>query len=168
MKKIKLFYSVLVWALVFISGAHAVQQPSHFKLDSYQQILQQNKQQSFLMVLWSIDCAPCMKELKVLGEFHQQYPQHKLVLVSTDSMSQSNEITQLIAQYGLKNVNQWVFDDSFQHLRYSIDPGWYGELPRSYFYKQDHSRLAVSGKLHQQQLIQFFAQDIKNSGLKTL
>lgn len=168
MKNFKFPYLVIAWSMVFISSAFAVQQPSYFKLDSYKQILQENKQRPFLMVLWSLDCAPCIKELKILGEFHKQYPQHKIIMISTDDKNQSNEIAQLITQYGLQTVDQWVFDGSFQHLRYSIDPTWYGELPRSYFFEQDQSRLAASGQLHQNQLVRYFVQDIKKSGSKTL
>jgi len=154
--------------MIIASSGSAAQQLQHFKLDSYQAILQQNKQQPFLMVLWSLDCMPCMKELKMLGEFHQKYPQYKLVLISTDNINQSDEIVQLITEYGLQTVDQWVFDGSFQYLRHSIDPTWYGELPRGYFFKQDQSRIASSGQLHQNQLIEYFSEDIKNSGPKTL
>jgi thiol-disulfide isomerase/thioredoxin len=158
---LKLPYLVFICATVLVSNAYAVQQPSHFKLGSYQKILQQNKQQSFLMVLWSLGCLPCIKELKMLGEFHQKYPQHKLVLISTDSKNQSAEIIQLITKYGLQTVDQWVFDGSFQYLRHSIDPAWYGELPRGYFFKRDQSRIASSGQLHQHQLVEYFSEDIK-------
>ena len=32
-------------------------------------------------------------------------------------------------------------------LRYSIDPTWYGELPRTYFYDADHQITPLSGKI---------------------
>jgi len=168
MKKLEFRYFIFIYLMMFFANGYAVQQAQSFKLDSYQQILQQNKKQAFLMVLWSVECAPCMKELKILGEFHQKYPQHKLVLVSTDGKKQSDEISQLVTQYGLQTVDQWIFDDSFQYLRHSIDPNWYGELPRSYFYTQEHMRQATSGQLHAEQLIQFFSGNTKKSRLKTL
>ena len=168
MKYFKLSYLIFMFSMVFVLNTYAAQQPSNFKIGSYQEILQQNKQRPFLMVLWSLDCMPCMKELKMLGEFHQKYSQHKLVLISTDSNSQSDEIVQLMTQYGLLTVDQWVFDGSFQYLRHSIDPAWYGELPRGYFFKRDQSRVASSGLLHQDQLINYFSEDIKTSGSKTL
>jgi len=161
MKYFKLPYLVLMCSMMIASNGYAAQQLHHFKLDSYQTILQQNKKQPFFMVLWSLDCMPCMKELKMLGEFHQKYPQHKLVLISTDNINQSDEIVQLITEYGLQTVDQWVFDGSFQYLRHSIDPAWYGELPRGYFFKRDQTRIASSGQLHQNQLIQYFSEDIK-------
>jgi len=166
--QLKLSCLVFICATLLVFNAFAEQQPSHFKLGSYQKILQQNEQQPFLMVLWSLDCMPCIKELKMLGEFHQQYPQHKLVLISTDSKNQSDDIIQLIREYRLQTVEQWVFDGSFQYLRHSIDPSWYGELPRGYFFKRDQSRIASSGRLHQNQLMQYFSEDIKTTGSKTL
>ena len=159
---------VLICGMLFASNGYATQQLSHFKLDSYQTILQQNKQQSFLMVLWSLDCLPCIKELKMLGKFHQKYPQHKLVLISTDTKNQSDEIIKLITEYGLQTVDQWVFDGSFQYLRHSIDPAWYGELPRGYFFKPNKSRIASSGQLHRNQLMQYFSEDVKKLGSKIL
>ena len=168
MKVFKLSYLAFICAMAFVLNAQATQRPGYFKISSYQKILQENKQQPFLMVLWSLDCMPCIKELKMLGKFHKQYPQHKLVLISTDSKNQSDEIIQLMTEYGLHTVEQWVFDDSFQYLRHSIDPGWYGELPRGYFFKPNHSRIASSGQLHQNQLMQYFSEDIKTTGSKTL
>ena len=32
-------------------------------------------------------------------------------------------------------------------LRYSIDPAWYGELPRTYFYDVNHQITPLSGKI---------------------
>jgi len=168
MKYFKLSFLAFICAMVFVLNVHATQKLSHFKMSSYQKILQENMQQPFLMVLWSLDCMPCMKELKMLGEFHQKYPQHKLVLISTDSKNQSDEIMQLITEYELHTVEQWVFDGSFQYLRHSIDPTWYGELPRGYFFKRDQTRIASSGRLHQNQLVKYFSEEIKTTGSKTL
>lgn len=103
---------------------------------------------------------------QAIQDTHPAHPSE--IIVSADDKNQSDDVYQLVSEYELQTVEQWVFDGSFQHLRYSIDPAWYGELPRSYFFKQDQSRLAASGQLHQNQLVRYFAQDIKKSGSKTL
>ena len=41
------------------------------------------------------------------------------------------------------------FRDRFAKLRYGIDPSWFGELPRSYFYDAAHNRLPHSGALNE-------------------
>ena len=128
-----------------------------FDKNSYQTILQNEKQQSFLLVLWSLDCPPCMEELSVLAELHQQHPDKKIILLSVDAESPPDDIKQVLNQYGLAELPQWVFgSDAPQYLRYSIDPMWYGELPRSYFHSTE-KRTAVSGKLNKAALLRWFS-----------
>jgi iron complex outermembrane receptor protein len=43
-----------------------------------------------------------------------------------------------------------------ERLRFSIDPTWHGELPRSYFYAADDSFKAHSGILTEEKLQEFF------------
>ncbi len=101
------------------------------------------------MVLWSVDCPPCIKELSVLKKFHQLHPEENIVMVSTDSNNQQNAIKVLINKYNLTDIQQWVFsNDHIQKIRFTIDPSWYGELPRSYFYFKKNHRQAKSGKLN--------------------
>ena len=140
--------------LVIISGlfisliVNAGNMPIPFKTDSYNKLLMDNGD-AFLMVMWSLDCPPCIKELKLLGMLYKNNPDFNLVLVSTDSPSRNVEINDLLKESGLANSNSWVFsDESSQKLRYSIDPRWYGELPRSYFHnKGGEYRRSVSGLL---------------------
>jgi hypothetical protein len=50
-------------------------------------------------------------------------------------------------------VESWIFaNDNHQQLRYAVDPRWYGELPRGYFYAADGSRRAHSGGLTRPQI----------------
>jgi len=144
---------VMLWIALPVSAGTELQV---FDKQAYQSILNQQKQQSFLLVLWSVDCPPCMEELTMLSDFHKQHPDKKIILVSTDSQSQSDEITGLINKFGLTRLPQWVFgNESPQYLRYSIDPMWYGELPRSYFHSED-VRKAVSGKLNRADIVRWF------------
>jgi len=107
------------------------------------------------MVMWSLDCPPCIKELNSLGMLYKQYPDLNMVLVSTDSPERIDEINNLLNRFDLQNIDNWVFStDSIQKLRYTIDPQWYGELPRSYFHdKQPTERSAVTGILDTQHIV---------------
>ena len=126
----------------------ATQPVDVFKVGSYEQFLQQRKNHSFMLVFWSLDCAPCYKELAMLAEEIKKRPQLDLVLVSTDTIDDISEIQQKLNRFGLSNINSWVFDNEMaQQLRYEIDPNWYGELPRSYLYDAQHYRQAFSGVL---------------------
>ena len=121
---------------------------------SYNQIIKENNN-PFILVLWSLDCPPCIKELYMLGELHKTNPDLNLVLVSTDDSSRVDEINKLITKTNLLNVNSWVFSDqSTQLLRYSIDPLWYGDLPRSYLHSMNNkSRQVAKGLLDPNDII---------------
>ena len=95
-----------------------------------------------------MDCPPCIEELPALARFHQAHPKANLVMVSTDSKNQQEDIKHLMDNHGLADIQQWVFDnDSVQAIRFAIDPLWYGELPRSYFHHENNKRQATSGRL---------------------
>ena len=36
-------------------------------------------------------------------------------------------------------------EDNSAKLRFEIDPSWYGELPRTYFFDKKHQRSGLSG-----------------------
>jgi len=138
---------LVICSLFFSFVIYASNAPAVFKTDSYQQLVV-DKNPPFLMVMWSLDCPPCIKELSMLGSVYKAHPDLNLVLVSTDSIARADDINQLLKKSGLSSIDSRVFSDaSVQHLRYAIDPAWYGELPRSYFHKQDKTRKAISGLL---------------------
>ena len=154
--KQRMYKTVIILALCISGLASAETRLQVFDKTSYQTLLNTETQQSFLLVLWSLDCPPCMDELSMLGNIHQQYPDKKIILVSTDSMSQRDAIIKVVNEFGLAHLPQWVFgDESAQYLRYTIDPAWYGELPRSYFHSTD-KRTAVTGKLKANDVLRWF------------
>jgi len=145
---------VLVTVLLLTAGfVRAEIILNNFETHSYKTITTQYHGDSFLMVLWSVDCPPCIEELPALARFHQTNPKAKLVMVSTDSKNQQEDIKSLMEKHGLADIQQWVFDDdSIQAIRFSIDPLWYGELPRSYFHHEKNKRQAKSGRLDEDTL----------------
>ncbi|MDH3343535.1 MAG: redoxin domain-containing protein [Gammaproteobacteria bacterium] len=143
-----IFFGLILFASFSVTAAQEV---NVFKSGSYAQFLEQHKDQSFLLVLWSLDCPPCYKELAMLAEETKNQPQLNLILVSTDTTDDIKEIQQRLNQFGFSQSNAWVFENSMaQQLRYEIDPGWYGELPRSYLFDAQHRRQAISGILRPQ------------------
>ena len=131
-----------------LSYSNEIRQVEIFKIDSYKTIMKEKQNQPFILLLWSLDCPPCIEELDMLSRFSKQHKDIDLVFVSTDTPSQIDEIVQLMTRYGLRHYSQWVFsDNSAQHLRYAIDPAWYGELPRSYLNSREGKRLTLTGRL---------------------
>lgn len=129
--------SRLAWAaaLPFVDG-------------SYESIRKAHRGQPFALIFWSVECGPCVKELSVLAHALQQHPAMQLVLISTDEAVCRAKVDAMLAQEGLGGVESWMFGDGdSSRLRSQVDPRWYGELPRSYFYDAHHRRTALSGPI---------------------
>lgn len=145
--------------LVLMLPAMATQQPVQpFRADSLAQILAAREEAPFVLVLWSLSCPPCFRELELLGRLHQANPSLRLVFVATDPYGEPgvpSAVRGALERFGLAGLEAWAFAGDPQRLRYVIDPRWYGELPRSYFYGPGQPRSAVSGRLEEAQVRAF-------------
>ncbi|HLT63635.1 MAG TPA: hypothetical protein VKZ92_03845, partial [Pseudohongiella sp.] len=87
----------------------------------------------------------------MLGKLKAENPDLPVVLVSTDNISQREDATDYLIEFGLNRMTSWMFADAFaERLRFTIDPQWYGELPRSYLFDADHQAHAHSGMMSEQ------------------
>ena len=133
-----------------------------FTADSFSEIQSRFEGKEFLLGLWSVDCPPCLVELKMMGEVLALNPDLPFVLVSTDSIETREDALEFLIDYNLHEIQTWMFADSFiERLRYSIDPNWYGELPRSYFFDTNHKMHSHSGIMTKDLLESWFKHDIK-------
>ena len=124
-----------------------------FNSGSYQQILSENTGKPFILAIWSIDCPSCLKDMNVINSIHQSHPDMKIVMLSTDEPIAVNEVQQILVKHQLNDLDNWVFgNDDAQKLRYEIDPSWYGELPRTYFFTSSHIQSGKSGALKDDEL----------------
>ena len=122
-----------------------------FRAESLAQIRAAKEGSPFVLVLWSLDCPPCFRELELLGHLHRTEPALKMVFVATDPYGEPgvrSAVGDTLKRFGLDGFEAWAFAGDPQRLRYGIDPRWYGELPRSYFYSLGQ-RSAVSGRLEE-------------------
>ncbi|MBL8200090.1 MAG: TlpA family protein disulfide reductase [Chromatiales bacterium] len=119
---------------------------------SFDGLVAARRNQPFLLVLWSITCGPCRDEFALLREMRKRYPQLPLVLISTDDLSDEAMAAKALQDFAMAGEENWLFADDAQKLRYEIDPGWYGELPRAYFYAASHSREGISGALARERI----------------
>lgn len=107
----------------------------------------------FVLVFWSLYCAPCREEMAQWGALQRKYPNVPIVLVSTDSIQERRTVESFLGRYELGRVQTWIFADEFaERLRYAIDPSWRGELPRTYFFDSSHRAEARSGLTGAKQL----------------
>ncbi|MCB1876410.1 MAG: TlpA family protein disulfide reductase [Chromatiales bacterium] len=124
---------------------------------SLAQIEAHHRTQPFLLLLWSPDCPPCLKELAVLGRHTEHLKSDRLVLVAADLGPTDQEIETLLGSFGLSRFESWRFADPFEErLRHAIDPQWFGELPRAYLYA-NKKRSTHSGTPDQQTLNRWLA-----------
>lgn len=124
-----------------------------FTAETLDDIQAEYEDRPFLLALWSVDCPPCMAELDMLGRLRDEHPGLPLVLVSTDPIEQRDDAEDFLLDYGLADMRSWMFADPFaERLRFTIDPQWYGELPRSYHYDAAHQAEAHSGMLTEEQV----------------
>ena len=103
---------------------------------------------SFILAFWSIHCAPCIEDLADWGPLQRRHPGVPIVLVTTDPPAERARVARVLARYPLAKVEAWAFADDFgERIRYAVDRGWRGELPRTYFYDAAHAAEVVSGRL---------------------
>jgi hypothetical protein len=152
----KLACGLLLSAILSLRTATAAEDWQQFVPGSLKQILAARSGQPLLLVLWSVDCPPCVSELSVLARVRREHPGMEIVFVATDDVSRAHEAQDMLAKHGLGHYDSWIFaDPNAQRLRFEIDPQWYGELPRSYFYDHAHQRVGFSGKLRDEHLKQW-------------
>lgn len=151
--EVRLFKCAVWMALLIMPGLVAAEQQAFFS-GSLEQIERRFAGEPFLLVLWSADCAPCRTELAILGETSRRRPEMNFVLVATDNLELQPTLIEILDEYGLGDAESWIFaDPNVERLRYSIDPNWFGELPRSYFYDRNSNRTGVSGQLSRDRII---------------
>ena len=102
----------------------------------------------FVLAFWSADCPPCRDELALWVKVQAGWPKLRIVLVCTDYGEDLVRAETLLAQTGAQRLEHWVFaDEHAERLRWSIDPGWRGELPMARFYDQGHRVEGHRGRL---------------------
>ncbi|MFT4928354.1 MAG: thiol-disulfide isomerase/thioredoxin [Phenylobacterium sp.] len=140
---------LLLWLLCLSFNAFSAEpnQSQPFSPGHLDTLTQQYEGKRWLILLWSLDCPPCFKELAAIGQLHQQNPSLPVVLINTDGDDMLDEQRiNVVNKYQLTTLNNFHFaDGKAAQGRYLIDPSWYGELPRSYFYQVDGQRVAKSG-----------------------
>ena len=133
-----------------------------FTTESFAQIKAGFNGSEFLVGLWSVDCPPCLVELEMMGQLLKTNPELPFVLISTDPIEQRDLAFEFLEDFELDGIESWMFADSFsERLRYNIDPNWFGELPRSYFFDSSHARHAHSGIMTLDLLNEWFSQPLQ-------
>lgn len=151
---------VLCWIAAFSVSAKtydAQTVPKAFEPTSLKNIINAQQGQPFVLVLWSLDCEYCQTSLRNLADKKRRTKKLKIVTISTDMFADEQSLS--LMQDRLKQLNltenAWAFGSAPpEQLRYSIDPLWHGEMPRSYWFDAKGKARAVSGVLLPKQIDQ--------------
>ncbi len=137
-------------AAVFSSAANANSALQPFEPDSLARIIEKQKGKPFVMVLWSLECVYCQASLKTLAQEQRKGRKLNVVTVATDSLSEAQSailIKKKLESTGISG-NAWAFGNApSEQLRYAIDPKWYGELPRTYWFNARGESVPYSGAI---------------------
>ncbi len=80
-----------------------------------------------------------------------------MIMLAADELSATEQIQTILEKHQLSDIENWVYaDENPQKLQFEIDPKWYGELPRTYFFDKTHQRTGVSGVLSKEQYDEMF------------
>lgn len=124
-----------------------------FGPDSMREIEQRHAGAPFIVALWATDCSPCRRELELLKAFSVEHPAIPVVLIASDDMRNAYLVEFVLSEFALTTVESWQFSGAgIEQLRYSVDPDWSGEVPRSYLYGSDLKRTTISGALSRTRL----------------
>lgn len=76
----------------------------------------------------------------------------------------------VLEDYGLGDYGlSWQFAGNFpEKLRHAVDPGWFGELPRSYFHDGAVESRGLSGRLTREQVVQWLREGFPRPGLPAM
>ena len=144
------FLTLLFIGLAILANVAQAESPilKPFTSGSYQQILTGNAGKPFMLAVWSITCPSCIKDMAVLNAVHKAHPELKIIMLSTDDIAESAEAQKILANNQLAELENWIYaEENTQKLQFDIDPKWYGELPRTYFFDKAGQRDGVSGVL---------------------
>ncbi len=119
-----------------------------FEINTRNVIEKKYLNQPLIISFWSIDCPYCIDDLKKLGKALSKNKNVKLITVCVDGKESAKKAERILNLAHLPEHERYQYAEVDEDkLRYSIDPTWYGELPRTYFYDAAHQVTPLSGKI---------------------
>ena len=134
--------------LLFFSNFSFAYEFMPFEINSRNVIEKKYLNQPLIISFWSIDCPYCINDLKKLGKALSKNKNVKLITVCVDGKESAKKAERILNLAHLPEHERYQYAEVDEDkLRYSIDPTWYGELPRTYFYDTAHQVTPLSGKI---------------------
>jgi thiol-disulfide isomerase/thioredoxin len=139
-----------IFLLSFLVSAPASEAPPQlkpFERGSWHDILRSHAGRPTIVHFWGVTCGPCKVELPQLGEFMKGHSAIDMVTVSADLVPDLSGATHsMLEKSGLQSAENWIFNDGFvERLRFEIDPGWQGEIPRTILISREGTITTIEG-----------------------
>ncbi|HTE94179.1 MAG TPA: TlpA disulfide reductase family protein [Bradyrhizobium sp.] len=139
-----------VFLVAFLLSAPASEAPPQLKpfgRGSWQDVLRSHAGHPTIVHFWGVTCGPCKVELPLLGEFMKDHPAIDVVTVSADFVPDLPGATRsMLEKSGLSAAENWIFSDGFvERLRFEIDPGWQGDIPRTMLISREGTITTIEG-----------------------
>jgi thiol-disulfide isomerase/thioredoxin len=154
MKRQLLAGVLLVAFLVSAPASEAPPQLKPFGRGSWQDILRSHAGRPTIVHFWGVTCGPCKVELPLLGGFMRDHSAIDLVTISADLVPDLPDATQtMLEKSGLRSAENWIFSDGFvERLRFEIDPGWLGDIPRTMLISPEGTITTIEGSAEMTEL----------------
>ena len=146
--KRQLFAGIFLFSfLISAPASEAPPQLKPFGRGSWNDILRSHAGRPTIVHFWGVTCGPCKVELPQLGEFMKVHSAIDMVTVSADLVPNLAGATRsMLEKSGLQSAENWIFSDGFvERLRFEIDPGWQGEIPRTVLISRDGEITTIEG-----------------------
>jgi hypothetical protein len=148
----------LAVAMLALAGVAAAAQLRPFDAGSMKAIAASHAGRPYVLAFWSVHCAPCIEDMDDWRELQRRHPGLPVILVTTDPRSEHAQVSRILAKYRMDKVENWAFADEFaERVRFAVDPGWRGELPRTYFFDAAHLAEVRSGRIDRRRAEAWFA-----------
>jgi thiol-disulfide isomerase/thioredoxin len=139
-----------MFVVAFLLSAPASEAPrdlKSFTRGSWQDILRSHAGRPTLVHFWGVTCGPCKVELPLLGGFMRDHSGIDVVTISADLVPDLPEATRsMLEKSGLGSAENWIFSDGFvERLRFEVDPGWQGDIPRTLLISRDGTIATIEG-----------------------
>src|SRR5258707_2621657 len=137
----------LVGFLLSAPASEAPPQLKPFERGSWHEVLRSHAGRPTIVHFWGVTCGRCKVDLPLLGEFMKVHSAIDMVTVSADLVPDLPGATRsMLEKSGLQSAENWIFSDGFvERLRFEIDPGWQGEIPRTVLISRDGEITTIEG-----------------------
>jgi len=153
MKLMKISFGLLI--LLLFNNVSATEYAQVFNKSQLIAMKQQYLGKQWMILLWSVDCPPCFKELALVQKLANQHKNLPIIIINVDADTYdkeelSAERNNIIEQFGLQALSHYYFEEGMAaQSRFLIDSTWYGELPRSYFVESNGQFHGKSGLVNE-------------------